>query len=131
MRGHEIKFLVELGQGSLSLNPADDARNIEQLSRCPEKRLVVDVESENVVAEIFADVKEVAGPTAEIENVQRLRAVEPKVLGALDVDVDPINDVFEAIDLRGAGPIRILVAQAFELKPVDVIQQTALIDGMR
>src|SRR2546421_5009015 len=80
---------------------------------------------------MFADIKEVTGATAKIENVQRRRAVEPKVLGALDVDVDPINDVFEAIDLRRAGSIRIFVTQLFELKPIDVVQDFTLVDRMR
>src|SRR5207248_3566519 len=79
---------------------------------------------------MFADIKEVTGATAKIENAQRRRAIEPKVLGALDVDVDPISDVFEAIDLRRAGPIRVLLAQVLKFHPIDVVQNPALIDGM-
>src|SRR6185436_15109948 len=96
--GHEIERLVKIGQGSLVFDSADDARNIEQFDRCPKKRFVIGVESEHVVPEMFADVKKVTRAAAEIENTQRRRAVEPEVLRALDVDVDPINDVFEAID---------------------------------
>src|SRR5438874_2172467 len=79
---------------------------------------------------MFADVKEITGAAAKIEYPQRRRAIEPKVLGALDVDVDPISDVLETIDLRRPGPIRILVAQIFKLKPIDVVQNPALVDGM-
>ena len=82
------------------------------------------------MSEMFADEKEVTRPRAKVENVQRRRAVEPKVLRALDVDVDPVSDVFKAINLRRAGPIRILVAQVSKLKPIDVVQNPALVDGM-
>src|SRR5256885_2440961 len=109
MRSDEIEFFTEVGQGNLPFDSADDPRNIEQRSRRAEERLVVGIESEHVVPEMFADVKEVTRAAAKIENAQRRRAIEPQVLGALDVDVDPISDVFKAIDLRRAGPIRILV----------------------
>src|SRR5437899_8794727 len=59
------------------------------------------------MAEEFADVKEVTGAAAEIDNAHRRGAVEPKVLRTLDVDLDPINDVLETIDPRRAWPIRV------------------------
>ena len=92
---------------------------------------MVGVEAEDVVAEQFADVEEVAGAAAKIDNVDWGRAVEPKVLGALDVDLDPINDILEPIDARRARPIRVLLAQFFELSAIERIENAALVDGMR
>jgi len=77
---------------------------------------------------MFADVEEVACARPEIENAQRLSAVEPEVLGALYVYVDPINDVFETIDLRRAWLIRIFVPQISKLDPIDVVQNSTLVD---
>jgi hypothetical protein len=100
VRRDQIEFPAEIGEGSLSFDPADDPRNLEQSSRGAEERLSIGIEAENVVAEKFADVKKVAGAAAKIENAQWRRAIEPKVSGALDVDLDPVNNVFETVDSR-------------------------------
>ena len=130
MRGYKIELLMKIGEGSLSFNPANDARNIEQLSRRAKERFGIGVEAENVVAEKFANVKEVTGAAANVENVQWRRPVEPKILRPLDVDLDPVSNVFEAVDLRRAWPIRIFVSQVSKLEPVDVVQNPTLVDGM-
>src|SRR5262249_45076651 len=128
--GHEIEFSAEIGQGSLSLDLTNDARNVEQLSRRTKKRFVVGIETEDVMAKKFADVAKVTGAATKIEDAQRRRAIEPKVLGALDIDLDPIDDVLETIDSRRAGPIRKLLAQSFELGAVELFQNAASVDGM-
>src|SRR5256885_15173280 len=43
---------------------------------------------------------------------------------ALHVDVDPINDVLEPIDLRRAGAKRIFVAQISKLQPIDIVERS-------
>ena len=83
------------------------------------------------MAEEFADVKEVTGAAAEIDNAHRRGAVEPKVLRALDVDLDPINDVLETIDPGRAWPIRVLFAQLFELCAIKGVENGTPVDGMR
>src|SRR5205814_1259710 len=95
VRGHEVERLMKIGQGSLSFDPSDHALHVQQFGRRAKKWFAIGVETENVVSETFADVKKVTGATAKIENAQGRRTVEPEVLRALDVDVDPINDVFE------------------------------------
>src|SRR5207237_2415996 len=100
MRSDEIERLMKIGQESLSFDSADHARNAKQLRRGAKKRFVVRVEAERVMAEQLADVKKIAGAAAKIENAQGRCAVEPKVLRALDIDVDPIHDVFETVDSR-------------------------------
>ena len=131
VRRHEIEFPAEIGQGSLSFDPADDARNIEECSGCAEERLVIGVETEDLVAEKFADVKEVASAAAKIDNAHWQRTVEPKILRALDVDFDPIDDVLETIDPRRARPIRKLVAKFFELCTIERVENATLVDGVR
>ena len=99
MRGYKIELLMKIGEGSLSFNPANDARNIEQLSRRAKERFGIGVEPENVVAEKFTNIKKVTGAAAKVENAQGRRPIEPKILGAFDIDLDPVDDIFEAIDL--------------------------------
>jgi len=48
----------------LSLDPTDNARNIEERSGGAEERLVVGIEAENLVAEEFADVEKITGAAA-------------------------------------------------------------------
>ena len=131
VRSHEIEFRPEIGQGSLPFDSADDARNIEERSGGAEKRLVVGIEAENVVAEIFANVEKVAGAAAKIDNSHWWRAIEPKILGALDIDLDPVNNIFETVDPRRAWPIRILLAQLLELRAIECFQNALFVDGMR
>ena len=99
VRGHEIERLMKIGQGSLAFDSADDARDVEQFNRGAEKRFVVGIEAEHMVAEMFANEKEVTRASAKIENAERRRAVEPQVLRPLDIDVDPISNVLESVDL--------------------------------
>jgi len=68
------------------------------------------------------DVEEVSGAAAEIENPQRWRAIEPKILNTLDVDADPIFRVFECVDPSCITPVRRLVAQFRELVAVNCRQ---------
>jgi len=128
--GHEIEFSPEIGQRSLPLDVTDNARHSEQLSRCAEKRFAACIEAENIMAEAFANVEKITRARAEIENAQRRRAIEPKVLRPLDIDFYPINDVFETIDLRRTRSIRIFVAQISKLHPIDIVQNAVFVDRM-
>jgi len=130
VRGNEVESSPKVGKGSLSFDSTDDARNPEQVSRGAEKRFVIGVEAKNVVSEKFADVKEVTGAAAEIENAQWSRAIEPKILSALDVDIDPVNDVLEAIDSGRARAVRELIAQLFELCAIQCFENTAAVNRM-
>src|SRR5947207_1446708 len=121
---------MKIGQGSLPFDSSDGARNVEQFNRGAETRFAISVESENVVPEMFADVEKITRARAEIENAQRRRAIEPQVLRAFHIDVDPISNVFEAVDLGRAGPVRIFVAQISKLKPIDVVQNPTFVDRM-
>ena len=80
VRGHQVELSSEIGQGSLSVDLADDARNIEQRRRRAEKRLAISIEAEDVVAEEFADVEKLSGAATKIDNAHRRRPIEPKIL---------------------------------------------------
>ena len=125
---HKIEFVAEIGQESLSFDPADNARNIEERSSGSEERLVIGVEAENLMAEKFADVEEITGAAAKIDYAQRRGTVEPKILRALDVDLDPINDVFKTINPCRARPIGIFVTQFFELGAIERVENAASVD---
>jgi len=130
VRSHEIEFPPEIGEGRLSLDPTDNARNIEERSGGAEERLVVGIKAENLVAEEFANVEKITGAAAKIDNPDWWRAIEPKILGALDIDLDPVNNIFETVDPRRAWPIGILLPQFLELRAIQCFQNAPFVDGM-
>ena len=77
-----------------------------------EKRLVVGIEAEPLVTEEPADVKEISGAASKIEDAHRRATIEPEILGALHVDVDPVGGVLIRVDPSGVGPMRIMLAQS-------------------
>ena len=111
--GHEIEFLSKIRQRCLGMNPRDHASNIEELSCAAKERFIVGVESESFVAEEPAEIKKVTRATAKIENLERRRTIEPKILHALDVDADPVGCVFVGVDLSRVGSVGVLFAQPF------------------
>ncbi len=128
--GNEVELAAKIRKRRLSFDAADDARDPEQLSGCGEKGFGVGVEAKNIVAKMLADVEEVTRAAAEIENSRWRSTVEPQILRALDVNPDPICDIFETIDLRRTRPVRIFVAQVSELQPIDIVQNLAFVDWM-
>src|SRR5256886_10228750 len=111
MGSHEIKFLSELRQGRLRIDPGDRVANIEELSCAAEERFVVWHQAESLVAEEPTEVEKIARAAAKIENIQRRAAVEPKILGALNIDAHPVVCVFVRADLSGLGPAAITLPQ--------------------
>lgn len=83
------------------------------------------------MAKKFADVEKIAGAASKIDNAERECAIEPEVLCPFDVDVDPINDVLEAIDPRRAPPVRILFPQLLKLSPIERFENAGAVDWMR
>ena len=119
MRGDEIKFFAEIRQRRLWINSRDDAANAEELSCAAEKRFIVGVEPYSFVAEKPTEVKKVTRAAAKIENLQRRRAIEPKILHALDVDVDPVGRVFVGVDSSRVRPVRITFSQLFQFGSIN------------
>ena len=113
MSGDKIEFLAEIGQRCLWVDSRDDAANVKELGCAAEERFLVRVEAESLVTEEPAEVEKIARAAAKIENIQWRAAVEPKILGALNVDPDPVTSVFVRIDFPRIWPIRITVPQPF------------------
>ena len=113
MAGDEIEFFFEIGQWRLRMNSRNDPANAEKLRCAAEKQLLVCVQPESFVAEEPAEVKEITGAAAQIENMKRRRAIEPKILSVLDVNADPVGSVFVGVDSSRVGPVRIMAPQPF------------------
>ena len=111
MRRDEIEFFSEIGQRDSRMNPRDHAADIEQFGSASEERLLVGIEAESFVAEEPADVKEISSAAPKIENVQWWAAIQPEILGVLDVSVDPIRGILVGVNLSRVRPIRIMLAQ--------------------
>ena len=111
MPGNKIEFFCEIGQRNLRMNPRDCAADIQQFGDASEERLLISIEAEPFVTEELADVQEISGAASEIKNAQRRSAIEPKILGAFDIDADPIGGVFVCIDLSRIRPVGIIFAQ--------------------
>src|SRR5205809_4953390 len=113
------------------MHQSDNARKIKEGSGGAEERHVVGIEDENLVAEALADVEKITGAAAKIDNPDWWRAIDPKILGTLDIDLDPVNNIFEAVDPRRAWPIGILLPQLLELRAIQCFQNALFVDGMR
>ena len=102
----------------------------EQPSRFAKERLLIDVDADAFVTELFADVQKISRAAAEIENAQRRAAIEPEILRAFDVDLEPVIDVGKSIDARRVRLLRITRAQIFPGFAIDPAQNVLFIDGM-
>ena len=109
--GDEIEFSCNVRQRCLRTDAANHAANTEELCRPAEERFLISIEAESFVPEELAEIEKITGAAAKIENVQRWRTVQPKVLHTLDVYVDPVSGIFIGIDLPCIGPVRITLAQ--------------------
>ena len=111
MARDEIEFFSEIGQWRLRFDAPNDAANTEELCRSAEERFLISIEAESFVAEELADVKKITGARAKIENVKWRASIEPEILNAPDIYVDPIGCVFVRIDFTRVRPIGITLAQ--------------------
>jgi len=111
--GDEIESFFQIRERGLRGDPRNDAVNAEKLCRAAPKCVVVRVQAESFVAKETAEIEEVTGAAAKIENLKRWRAIEPEILDMLNVDADPVGCVFVGVDSSGVGPVRIMFAQPF------------------
>ncbi len=87
-------------------------QSADALGGAAEKRLLIGIEAEPFVTEEPADIKKISGAASKIEDAQRRAAIEPEILGALDVDADPIGGVFVGVNLSRVWSVGILLAQS-------------------
>ena len=65
------------------------------------------------MAEETTKIEKISGAAAEIQNVERRRAIKPEVLYALYVNAYPVVGVLVSVDLSRVRPIRVLFTQSF------------------
>ena len=112
MPGNEIKLFAEIRQRCLCADSSYNAIYAEKIGRAAEERVVIGIKSEAFVPEQAAEIKEIARATAEIQDLERRRAIEPEILDAIYVDSNPVIGVFVGVDLSGIRPIWIMLAQS-------------------
>ena len=84
--------------------------DVQQLSCTTKERFFIGIKAESFVTEEPADVEEISRAASKIENAEGRSSIEPKILGALDVDADPVGGVFVSIDPSRIGPVWITFA---------------------
>ncbi len=109
--GDEIKLLSKIRQRCLRMDSRNDTAHAEELGGAAKEGFVARIEPESFVTEKPTEVEKVTGAAAQIENLKRSRAIEPKVLHALHVDADPVRCVFVSVDLPRIRSVRIALAQ--------------------
>ena len=118
MGSNEIEFFAEFRQGRLRIDSRDDATNAEEFGRPAEKRFVIGIEPQTFVAEQTAKIEKISGAAAEIQNIERRRAIKPEVLHAFYVNANPVVGVLIRVDLSRVRSIRVLFAQPYQLRLV-------------
>ena len=126
----EIEFFSEIGQRSLRVDPRDNAMDSEKLSCSAKERFIIRIKPEAFMAEEPAEVEKITGAAAKIENLERRRAIEPKILHALDVYADPVSGVFVGVNPSRIRSIRITLAQTLQFGAVNRGQDPSRIYGM-
>ena len=84
--------------------------HVQQLSCAAKERFFIGIEADCLVTEETTDEEEISRAASKIENPERWRPIQPKILGALDVDPDPVGGVFVRIDLSRIGAVWIRLA---------------------
>ena len=125
MPRNEVELFTEIKQRRLRADSSYNAINAKKIGRATEERLVIGIESENFVSEQLAEIKEITRAAAKIENLEGRGAIEPEILDALHVDSNPVIGVFVGVDLSGVRSIRILLAQAEQLRSINRAENTS------
>ena len=110
MRRDEIEFVSEIGQWNSGVNTRDNPMHVQQLSCAAKERFFIGIEADCLVTEETTDVEEISRAASKIENPERRGPIQPKIMGALDVDADPVGGVFIRVDLSRIGPVWITFA---------------------
>src|SRR5215831_20332135 len=105
MSGNKVEFFPQIGKRCLGTDSPDDATHVEELGCALEERIVICIETKSFVTEETANVEEITCAAAEIENLKRRCAIEPKVLHVFDVYAHPVGCVFVSVDSSRVGPI--------------------------
>ena len=93
------------------MDPRNHPLHTKELGRAAKERFVVRVETNSFMTEQSAEVKEITRAAAKIQDAERARPIEPEVLHALDVNIDPVARVLVGVDSSRIRAVGITVAQ--------------------
>ena len=119
MRSDEIELSAEVRQRSLRIDPADDTLDVKELGHPPEKRFVIRIEADALVAEQTAEIEKISRATPKVQNVERGRPIQPEVLDAFYVNTNPVVRVLISVDLSRVGPMRIIFAELGQFRSIN------------
>ena len=123
MRGDEVEFFSQIGEGDSGIDARDDAAHIQQCRGPMEERLPRSVQPQTLVTQRLADIEKVARAAAQIENTQRRAAIEPKILRPFDIDCHPVGGVIEAVNLQRLWPGLIKFGQLSPRRRIEPIEK--------
>ena len=93
VRRDHVELAAEIGQWLISFDPPDHALHAEQVDHLSEAVRFIEVHAEDVVAEVLADVEEVAGAASDIEHALPPAEVEPELANAFQINFHPRLDL--------------------------------------
>ena len=126
----EIEFFAEIGQGNPRIDSPNNSRHVEVFGHRPEEWIIVEVETETAVSEELADVEKISGAGPKVENAQWRGTIEPEILGAADIDVDPMCRILPGVGLARAGAARIVLGDPGDFSWINGRQDAFRIDWM-
>jgi hypothetical protein len=125
MCGNEVELFAQIWQRCLRVDSRDDTVNAEELGRAAEKRFVIGIEPETVVAKQAAEIQKITRAAAQIQDVEWPRPIKPEVLQALYVNANPIVCVLICIDLSRVRTVGIIFAQSHQFRLIDRVENTS------
>ena len=126
----EIEFFAKIGQGNARIDSPNNSRDVEVFRHRPEKWILIEVETETAVSEELADIEKISGAGPEVENAQWRGTIEPEILGAADIDVDPMCRILPCVGLARAGPARVMLGDPVDFASINGCQNAFRIDWM-
>ena len=99
----EIEFFSKIRQGNKFPNAPHDAFHAEQRDRLVEHRHIVNIQTDGIVTEQFADMEKIPAARADIENAATSAKIEFQIVNSLEVGVQPCVQV----EIFGRGVARI------------------------
>src|SRR5438093_10522756 len=91
--GDDIEFVIEIWQRLECLDPPDLAFHVKQLNHFLETRFFVEVQAENIMSKVLADVEEVSGAATDVENPPASPQIETEVSDSLQINFHPQVEV--------------------------------------
>ncbi len=130
MAGDEIEFFAEIGQWNARIDSPNNSRHVEVFRHRPEEWIIVEVETETAVSEELADIEKISGPGPEVEDAQWQGTIEPEILCAPDVDVDPMCRILPGVGLARAVAARVMLGDPGDFGWINGRQNAFGIDWM-